>query len=62
MKSILGQTSVDFVLSNVPNVLSWNLDFEDADQVLRIEMEEESFGHEIPNALSEFGIICEELI
>ena len=52
---------VEEVFKYIPNVLSWHVDREDVDKVLRIESVTNN-KEEIINLIKQEGYVCEELM
>lgn len=48
-------------LDNLPSVLSWSVDLEDWERILRIEATDQSSAHEIAASIKALGFECEEL-
>ncbi|PIQ48212.1 MAG: hypothetical protein COW03_11200 [Cytophagales bacterium CG12_big_fil_rev_8_21_14_0_65_40_12] len=48
-------------LNDHPSVLSWSVDLEDWERILRIEATNQSSAHEIAASIKALGFECEEL-
>ena len=52
---------VEFTLDMHPNILKWNVDLDDCDNILRI-VSNKTMGNEIETLLWSAGYYCEELL
>ena len=54
-------TSLNPILTNNPHVITWNVDTEDVDNVLRVEADEVLTESDLMTTLKTYGVHCERL-